>query len=363
MSKLLKIWPAAALCWLACGPVSAQINLIDAEGQSVTLQAGHPSLQRWLLPAEIPAPESNRQTPERVALGEWLFFDPRLSVHGHTSCASCHLPERGWGDGFPGSMRFMGERMARNSPSVVNTAFNSLHMWDGRNKTLEQQALSSQSMTGSLNAGAKQLGLADANAGIDRIRRLPGYQEAFAMAYPGEPIDKQTASKAIAVYERSLVSRDTPFDRWVRGDAAAMTPAQVNGLRVFLDPAKGNCSVCHSAPNFSDMGFHNIGLKQFGEANADPGRFKERPLALMKGAFRTPPLRDVAHSAPYFHDGSADRLADVIRHYVAGGEVKTNLSPSLKALTLSDTEQAELLAFLHALSSPPAVYDHPRLPR
>ena len=260
-------------------------------------------------------------------------------------------------------MRFMGERMSRNSPSVVNVAFNNLHMWDGRNKTLEQQALSSQSMTGSLNAGAKELGITDGNLGINRIKELAAYVEAFAKAYPGEPVDKATASKAIASFERSLVTRDTPFDRWVKGDAKAMTASQVNGLRVFLDPNKGNCSVCHSAPNFTDNGFHNLGLKQFGEEKADVGRFKERAVALMKGAFRTPTLREVSTTAPYFHDGSANRLSDVVEHYVRGGDVKTNLSPNMKPLTLDAAEKADLLAFLNALSTPYVPYDYPKLPR
>jgi cytochrome c peroxidase len=352
-----------ALAAASLGVAAQSPGFLDADGQPVTLQAGHPSLQRWLLPSTIPAPADNQQTQERVALGEMLFFDARLSVHGHTSCASCHLPERGWGDGFPGSMRFMGERMARNSPSVMNVAFNPLHMWDGRNRTLEQQALSSQSMTGSLNAGAKQVGINDGNVGIERIKAIKGYLDAFAKAYPGESPDKATASKAIAAFERSLVSRDTPFDRWVRGDASAMTSAQVNGLRIFLDPAKGNCSGCHSAPNFTDNGFHNIGLKQWGEADADPGRFKEKAVASLKGAFRTPSLREVATTAPYFHDGSVARLADVIDHYVRGGEVKTNLSPNMKPLALDAAERADLLAFLHALSSPAVPYDYPRLPR
>lgn len=360
--KTLLAFPALALAALAFATPMAP-TFVDAEGQSVTLRAGDPSLQRWLLPATVSGPENNRQTPERVRLGEMLFFDSRLSVHGHTSCASCHLPERGWADGFPGSMRFMGERMARNSPSVLNVAFNPLHMWDGRNRTLEQQAQSSQSMTGSLNAGAKELGVHDANLGIERIKAFAGYVDAFARAYPGEAVDKATASKAIAAFERSLVSRDTPFDRWVRGDAQAMTPAQVNGLRVFLDPAKGNCSGCHAAPNFSDNGFHNIGLRQWGETNADVGRYKERAVESMKGAFRTPPLREVASTAPYFHDGSAPRLADVVEHYVRGGDVRTNLSLNMKPLTLNASEKADLLAFLQALGTPYVPYEVPRLPK
>jgi len=366
MKKLTLIVAALAASCAVVEPSLTEphaVQLTDAEGHRVTLRAGHASLQRWLLPAAIPAPETNKMTPERVALGEKLFFDPRLSVSGQTSCASCHAPERGWADGLPLSMRLMGERMTRNSPTVVNVAFNPLHGWDGKSTSLEQQALNSQSMTGSLQAGSKEQGHSNENLGIERIGRLQGYVEAFAKAYPGEAISKESAAKAIAAFERSLVSRNTPFDRWVRGDAAAMTPAQLSGFQVFLDPNKGNCSVCHSAPNFTDNGFHNIGLKQWGQPNADTGRHKVRAVAAMKGAFRTPTLREVGQSAPYFHDGSAARLADVVDHYIRGGDVHTNLSASLKPLNLSAQERADLLAFLQALDTPYQPYDVPRLPR
>lgn len=365
MKKLGIALAALVVVWSAGNGMagSGAVSITDHEGQIVTLEPGHPSLRQWLLPSEIPAPEANKLTPERITLGEQLFFEPRLSVHGQTSCASCHAPERGWADGLPLSMRLMGERMTRNSPTVVNVAFNSLQMWDGRNATLEAQALSSQSMSGSLNAGAKEQGISDSEQGINRIRQIKGYMEAFAKAYPGEPVDKGTASKAIAAFERSLVSRDTGFDRWVRGDASAMTASQVNGLRVFLDPQKGNCATCHSAPNFTDNSFHNIGLKQWGEANADEGRFKQKAVVSMKGAFRTPSLREIGYTAPYFHDGSAPRMKDVIDHYIRGGDVRTNLSANIKPLTLSEVERADLLAFMQALNTPYQPYDVPRLPR
>jgi cytochrome c peroxidase len=366
MKRLIVVVAVAAASCAVVEPIAVgptPVTLTDAEGKAVTLKAGHASLQRWLLPALIPAPESNKMTPERVALGEKLFFEPRLSVSGQTSCASCHAPERGWGDGLPLSMRLMGERMTRNSPTVVNVAYNSLHGWDGKSTSLEQQALNSQSMTGSLQAGSKEQGHTDANLGIERIRKLGGYVDAFAKAYPGEAISKETAAKAIAAFERSLVSRNTPFDRWVRGDAAAMTPAQVSGFQVFVDPSKGNCAACHSAPNFTDNGFHNIGLKQSADPKADQGRYKVKAVASMKGAFRTPTLREVGQSAPYFHDGSAPRLQDVVDHYIRGGDVHTNLAPSMKPLTVTAQERADLLAFLQALDTPYQPYDMPRLPR
>ena len=354
---LLVFQPAAAV--MAAEPPV----VVVADGETITLKAGHPTLRKWLMPRDIPAPSDNATTPERVKLGEMLFFDARLSMHGHTSCVMCHFPERGFADGLPASVRFMGERMTRNAPGLVNVAFTPRLMWDGRNASLEQQALGSQGVGGSLNAGWKQLGISNGNLGIDRIRALPGYVDAFARAYPGEAITKETVAKAIAAFERSLVSRDSPFDRWVLGDARALTPSQVNGLRLFVDPAKGNCAVCHSPPAFTDNGFHNIGLKQFGQADADAGRFGERPVASMNGAFRTPGLRDVALTAPYFHDGSANTLREVVDHYVRGGDARANLSPLIKPLVLSEAEKDDLIDFLKALTTRRPVYDPPRLPR
>jgi cytochrome c peroxidase len=332
-------------------------------GHSLVLQAGDPSLRRWLVPNQIPAPPENSMTPERVRLGEMLFFDARLSIHGFTSCVMCHLPERGFADGVPASVRFMGERMTRNSPGLMNVAFNRLQMWDGRNATLEQQALNSQNESGSLGAGARELGVTGLDLGIQRIRQLSGYVDAFARAYPGEPITRETAAKAIAAFERSLVSRDSPFDRWVRGDARAMSARQVRGFRVFVDSNKGDCAACHAGPTFTDNAFHNIGLSQYGRQDADVGRYAEQPLATMRGAFRTPTLRDVALTAPYFHDGSAPTLRDVVEHYAGGGVVRTNLSPLMHPLPLTDEDKSDLVEFLKALTTQRPVYDPPRLPR
>jgi cytochrome c peroxidase len=337
--------------------------IVLAPGHTVVPRAGDPSLRRWLMPAEIPAPPGNPMTPERVKLGEMLFFDARLSAHGYTSCAMCHLPERGFADGVPASTRFLGEPMSRNAPGLANVAYNPVHMWDGRNSSLEQQALSSQTPTGSLGAGARQLGVTDVDRGIERVRRVPGYVEAFDKAYRGEPITRDTAAKAIAAFERSLVSRDSAFDRWVQGDPQAMTPRQARGFRVFIDPAKGNCVVCHAGPNFTDNGFHNIGLPQYGRTNADVGRYAEQPVHAMRGAFRTPTLRDVELTAPYFHDGSALTLREVVEHYARGGDVRTNLSPFMRPLPLTEDDKADMVEFLKALTTRRPVYDLPRLPR
>jgi cytochrome c peroxidase len=349
------IW-SAALC--VSWPLAAADKVVDTHGDALVLQAGHPSLRKWLLPDEVPSPADNRLTPERAALGKMLFFDPRLSGTGQSTCASCHFPERGWTDGFPKSVRFMGGVMTRASPSIVNLGYSTIFQWDGRSPTLEHQAINGASPTGSMNAGPPSP--RDGNANILKIK---GYVDLFAKAYPGEGVTPQTIAKAISSFERTVVSRDSPFDRWVRGKADALTPQQVRGLRVFVDPAKGNCSACHSAPSFTDNGFHNLGLKSFADKDADIGRFRQRAVPLMKGAFKTPQLRDIAQTAPYFHDGSAATLEEVVDHYITGGQVKTNLSPLMNPLSLTAEEKQALVAFMRGLSTAHPVFEYPVLPR
>ena len=349
-----------ALLFSAAPAVAADASadeVVDPNGATLVLKAGHASLAKWLLPVVVPSPDDNKPSPQRAALGKQLFFDPRLSGTGQSSCASCHAPERGWADGFPRSVRFMGAVMTRASPSLVNIGYNTIFQWDGRSPTIEHQAVGGASPSGSMNAGPAKP--TDGNANIAKLR---GYVEAFERAYPGEGVTPQTIAKAIASFERTIVSRDSPFDQWVRGKADALTPQQVQGLRVFVDPAKGNCAACHAAPNFTDNGFHNVGLRPFADA-PDSGRFGQRPVPLMKGAFKTPQLRDIDQTAPYFHDGSARTLQEVVEHYTKGGEVRTNLSPNMKALGLTAEEKEALVAFLRGLSTRHPVFVYPVFPK
>ena len=186
------------------------------------------------------------------------------------------------------------------------------------------------------------------------------YRRAFKQAYPGKPINADTVSKAIASFERTVVSRNSRFDHWINGNRKAMTEQEINGFKLFV--GRAGCATCHSAPNFTDNGFHNLGLASFGEANPDMGRYAQRPVNLMKGAFKTPTLRDIARTAPYFHDGSAKTLEEVIEHYVKGGVVKTNLSPNMKKIELCGSEKEDLVAFLKALTSPYVHISLPKLP-
>ena len=316
-------------------------------------KAGHTSLQHWLL-GDVPYPENNKPTKARVELGKQLFFDPRLSLDGNLSCATCHSPLFGWSDGLPTAKGFKSMVLDRASPVVTNTAYNSIQMWDGRKRTLEDQAMGPMESNAEMNMDIPLL--------MSWLNSNPGYIKGFAKAYPGEKIDAVTLSKALASFERTVVSKNSPFDKWVKGKKKALTAQQVRGFEIFINPEKGNCEVCHSAPNFTDNGFHNIGLPAFGKENPDPGRYAQKPIRLMKGAFKTPTLRDITLSAPYFHDGSAKTLEEVIDHYITGGIIKTNLSPNMKALTLTEQEKADLVAFLEALTTPTEPFVLPILP-
>jgi cytochrome c peroxidase len=326
----------------------------DHLGNRYTLVAGDPSLKAWQL-GEVPHPADNPPTPERIALGHKLFFDPRLSGDGTMSCASCHSPMFGWSDGQPTARGFQSQVLGRATPTVINTAYNSVQMWDGRKKSLEDQAMGPMEANVEMNTDLPKL--------FAFLNSNPGYRDLFSRAYPGEPIGADTVSKAIASFERTIVSKDSPFDRWVAGDKKAMTPDQIQGFALFMDPAKGNCSVCHSGANFTDNSFHNLGLAAWGKPNPDMGRYAIRPVAVMKGAFKTPTVREAANTAPYFHDGSAKTLREVVEHYRIGGVVKAGISPEVRPLALTNREVDQIVAFMEALSTEPKPFPAPALPR
>jgi len=326
---------------------------VQAEStDKVVFKAGHASLQKWLLPDVPPQPEDNPLTAEKISLGKMLFFDPRLSGDGNMSCATCHNPMFGWSDALPTAKGVKSKVLGRASPTIVNSGFNYIQMWDGRKKSLEDQAMGPMEATVEMNMDTAKL--------FKWLNKNEGYIKAFGKAFPGEKIDANTVKKAIASYERTVVSNKSDFDAWVKGDKSAMTAQQVKGFKLFVGKAK--CADCHSEPNFTDYGFHNIGLKSWGKKNPDMGRYAQRPLGLMKGAFKTPTLRDIELTAPYFHDGSANDLEAVMDHYSKGGEVKTNLSPSMQQLDLSKSEKAAVVAFLRALTSPYKAVTLPELP-
>ena len=332
--------------FLTCVAAAAVLAACATLGSSVPAPTA--AEQAWRLPAEIPQPADNLSTPPRVALGKALFFDARLSGSGAMSCSSCHLPNLGWTDGKKLPVMPNGDVVPRHSPTMLNMAYSHIFMWDGRKSSLEDQAMGPH----------RHLSKADFAASTARLRQLPGYQKMFAEAYPGEPITEETISKALAAFERTLVSRNSPFDRWVAGDTTALTQEQYRGYKVFMDPAKGNCAACHNGPNFTDNGFHNIGIK-----GNDVGRYAFRKVASMKGAFKTPTLRDIALTAPYYHDGSAATLRDVVDHYVRGGDDRSNVSPDVRPLNLTEQDKQDLVAFMRSLTGERTAFVAPQLPQ
>lgn len=307
----------------------------------------------WSLGA-VPAVADNPTTAEKIDLGKALFFDPRLSGNGTVSCASCHNPALGWSDGLKTGVGINGTVLGRATPTIVNVAYNTQFMWDGRKKSLEDQALGPMKTPEEMRT--------DFGAVLHMLSATDGYVQMFAKAFPGEPISEDTIAKAIAAFERTVVSKDSRFDRWLAGDRGALTIAEWRGFQVFADPAKGNCAACHSGPNFTDNGYHNVGIRS-ANGTVDEGRFKIKPLPAMKGAFKTPTLRDIALTSPYFHDGSAATLADVVEHYNRGGDDRGNVSKDVRPLNLSAQDKSDLVAFLGALTGRPLAVAVPVLPQ
>jgi cytochrome c peroxidase len=305
-------------------------------------------LQDYRRPASIPAPADNPITQAKADLGKALFFDPRLSGSGAISCASCHNPSLGWEDGLAKGVGHKGTELGRHTPTILNTAWAEPLFWDGRATTLEEQA------KGPL-ASSAEMNMPHADV-VKAVAGIPGYRKAFAAAYPGEPIDIDTIAKAIATYERTVVSADAPFDRWARGDQGAISESAKRGFVLFNTTAK--CSTCHSGWRFTDDGFHDIGL-----AGDDMGRGKIMPgLTILERAFKTPTLRNIAERAPYMHDGSQATLEAVVDHYDKGFVRRPSLSDSIKPLNLSAQDRADLVAFMRTLSSQDAPVSLPNLP-
>lgn len=305
---------------------------------------------KYRRPASIPYPQENAHSAERELLGRTLFFDPRLSGSSVMSCATCHNPGLSWGDGLATAIGANMRPLARRTPTLLNLAWAPALFWDGRADTLEDQATGPIESSAEMNMKMEVM--------IDRLHGIRGYQTLFARAYPGEAISKLTVAKAIATFERGIVSAQAPFDRWIAGEAQAMTVAARRGFVLFNDKAR--CATCHTGWRFTDDGFYDIGVP-----DDDIGRGKLLPaIPLTHYAFKTPTLRNVTRRAPYLHDGSAQTLEEVIELYDRGGvERRPSLSPEIKPLALTSAEKKDLVAFLEALTSQDAEVRVPTLPR
>ncbi|MEI7607325.1 MAG: cytochrome c peroxidase [Rhodospirillaceae bacterium] len=300
-------------------------------------------------PTTIPAPAANALTEARITLGKTLFFDRRLSLSETVACSSCHVPWIGWGDRAARPLNDSGAAMNRRTLPTINLAFHKKYLWDGRTGNLDTQAVGPMTNPGIM-------GLSEAEIGR-RLGAVPGYHPMFETAYPGEPIDAGTAAKAIASFERSLVSDPAPFDDWIAGQDDAIGPEAKRGFALFT--GRAGCSACHSGWLFGDDGFHDIGLpnpQDVGRAKQVPGNEK------MMFAFRTPSLRDVAVRPPYMHDGSLATLAAVVDFYAEGGIARPSRSDEIRPLTLSAEERNALVVFMKSLTSRQRPFTTPVLP-
>lgn len=303
--------------------------------------------EKWLKPASVPQPKDNKITPQRVALGKLLYFDTRLSRDDSISCASCHHPKRGWTDLKPTSkaVGFDGRVGPRNSPTILNAAFQKHQFWDGRVKSLEAQALGPIGTDVEMNMPPKLL--------VKKLSKIKGYVKLFHQAYPKEGLSEQTIAKALASFERTIISPDAPFDKYIKGDKNALTQKQKEGFKLFK--GRAHCIDCHDGWNFTDGSFQNIGLHDGELHGKELGRYNVKHRAAWYGVFKTPTLRDVTKSYPYFHDGSVKTLKEATVICSMGGRYEHNVknrSDAMKDRHLNENEIAALIAFMESLTSP-----------
>ncbi len=299
----------------------------------------------WVQP-EVPEPENNRLTDERIALGKLLFFDKRLSKGDDISCGTCHIPYNAWTDGLPKAIGHNNTKGRRNTPTLVNSAYQQSYFWDGRAKSLEEQAF------GPIEAHDEMA--MPAEAAVAKIAAIAGYRELFEKAYPSEGVSKTTIAKALASFERTIVSKDAPFDAWIRGDKdAGLSRAALEGFALFM--GKGKCFKCHDGFNFSYESFENIGL-----GSEDLGVYELNKNPIWYGAFKTPTLREVADTAPYFHDGSVHTLEEAVHICGNGGRYKdAPRSPFFRDRGIGMEEMRAIVAFLETLSSQTEEFELP----
>ena len=299
-------------------------------------------------PIESPQNPDNPMTPESIALGRDLFFETRISGSGMLSCASCHNPSLNWEDGLDTAVGHGHQKLGRSTPTILNAAWNKANFWDGRAETLEEQALGPIEAAGEMNMPLDRM--------LEVLQGIPGYSAKFEKAYPGEGISNDTVAKAIANFERTVVSGEAPFDHWIKGDEAAISDAAKEGFVTFN--TKANCAACHSGWNFTDSSFHDIGVE-----TDDKGRGKFLGFDSMNYFFKTPTLRNIKGRAPYMHNGTENDLEEVIELYNQGGRAhRDTLSKDIRPLNLNATEKENLIEFLKTLSSEDKETSMPRLP-
>jgi cytochrome c peroxidase len=287
-------------------------------------------------------------TPEKVRLGRWLFFDPRLSADGTVSCGSCHRPEHAFSEPRPVSTGVGGRQGTRRSPPIVNAAFPVLpaFFWDGRAGSLAEQA------KGPLENPVEMASTHDRV--VATVAGIAGYRKHFRAAYGDDGVDLDRITGAIAAYEATRLSGNSAFDRFDAGDESALSDLAKEGREVFFGP--GRCNACHLGQSFTDSRFHNVGVGYRFSVAPDPrSSFADLGRAAITGdpadagKFKTPTLRDLKRRAPYMHDGSLWTLEEVVFFYVRGGNHNPWIAPELAEQRLGGWHVAPLVAFLESL--------------
>ena len=297
----------------------------------------------------VPIPADNPPTADTIALGRRLYYDPQLSVDGTISCASCHAPQFAFSDEHSVSFGVGKKTGTRHAPTVINSAYSPLQFWDGRATSLEDQA------KGPI---ANPVEMAHSLDGV--VRRLqadPDYVVLFKKSWGTDTITIDLVAKSIASFERTVIAANSPFDRFYYGhDPKALSPAAQRGLKLFTDPKKANCEVCHSIGKtsalFTDNKFHNLGIGADinGKLN-DVGRYSETKKDEDMGCFKTPTLRNLNHRAPFMHDGTFPTVKEALAHYIGGGNQNAHLDKEIHSLDfLTFDERDDLLEFLDSLS-------------
>jgi cytochrome c peroxidase len=342
-----RVWRLACVALLATVGVGCEWNRNEASKPVPAWETANPlkPLPTAPLGTDIDLTSlKERPTPERVRLGRWLFYDTRLSGDASVSCGTCHRPEYAFSEPTPVSSGIRGQKGKRKAPTFINQAVTLYpnFFWDGRASSLEVQALGP--VENPIEMGNTHTSM------IATLARVTGYKPYFEQAFGTPQITKERVAHAIADYERTRMSGNSPWDRWRKTrDASAVSDQVKQGHELFF--GKASCNQCHLGSNFTDSMFHNLGVgwnpktKTF----ADEGRFVITKQPSDRGAFKTPTLREVTKHAPYMHDGSIATLRDVVELYNRGGEKNPHLDPKIEPLRLSAVEVDALVAFMESL--------------
>jgi cytochrome c peroxidase len=290
-----------------------------------------------LLP--IAWPSDNPYSVEKAELGRFLYFDKRMSKDETVACATCHSPENAFADGAAVSTGIKGQKGGRSAPTTLNRAYSLAQFWDGRASTLEEQA------KGPI-ANPIEMGHTH-EAVVSRLNMVLGYRKLFEKVFGDPEVTIDRVAQAIATYERTLLSGNSPYDRYRAGQKTAMTASQIRGFDVFVNKAK--CDQCHEGINFTSNSYHNLGVGM-DKPNPDVGRLEVTKDPKDYGTFKTPTLREIARTAPYMHDGSLKTLEEVVDFYDKGGIKNKNLDEKIFELKLTDQDKKDLVAFMKALN-------------